>query len=130
MKQRLTKTEIEELKKRMRSWHPSTLQDVAKLYHHIAFLEERVEKQQAELLELRNEVKSVTERPTNPWPSPATTYVPVEVAEEERGTKKNRLIRLFRKGLVDSDEWKLNLKHSRLTHEQAMEVLREAGEAV
>jgi hypothetical protein len=127
MKQRLTKSEIEELKRTMRTWAPTTLQSIAKLYGHIAYLEERVEKQQEELRELREltKVQQVAAE-KKVWATPSCSVKPLdELPIEQRGTKLNRLLRLKAENLIGSEAWQLNLRYSKLTHEQAMEMISE-----
>ncbi len=130
-KKKLSKKELDELKKGMRLWERAKIDNVKHLYAHIEALEAEIKTLSADLNKFKQESIFETHgakvEAQAKWPTPSCSYEPDEVPQDQRGTVLNRLIDLKRKGLVGSEPWNLNLRYSRLTHKQALDMLEASG---
>ncbi len=127
MKKRLSKKELEDLKAQMRYWEKDKIETIKHLFWHIEFLDSELEETINKLLALKQESLFESHEKKMEaqklWPTPSCTYEPVEISESERGTVLNRLKQFKERGEIGSDGWNLNLKYSKLTHEEALKLL-------
>jgi hypothetical protein len=127
MKKKLSKKEIADLKQQMRYWEKAHIDTVKHLFWHIDYIEEELEQTINKLLALKQESlfesheKKMEAQAA--WPTPSCTYSLEELPVDERGTVLNRLKQFKERGEVGSDGWNLNLKYSKLTHEEALKLL-------